>query len=98
MVSFGTGIHGKSVSCPKRETVQQVHSNFSPKKIQITNINDPKNPPQMMSSNKTSVGCALGSIVNTLRAQLIFPSKPNFRNLFDFPATQSIQKSISSTP
>jgi hypothetical protein len=62
----------------ERETVKQVYSKFSPKKIQITNINDPKNPPQMMSSNKTSVGCALGSIVNTLRSQLIFSFQTQF--------------------
>jgi len=36
--------------------------------------------------------------VNTLRAQLIFPSKTNFCNLFEFPITNSTQKSISSTP
>jgi hypothetical protein len=30
--------------------------------------------------------------VNTLRAQLIFPSKPNFCNLFEFPVTKSIFK------
>jgi hypothetical protein len=33
------------------------------------------------------------SNVNTLRAQLIFPSKPNFCNLFEFLATKSTQKS-----
>jgi hypothetical protein len=36
--------------------------------------------------------------VNTLEAQLIFLPKPNFCNLFEFLATNSIQKSISSTP
>jgi hypothetical protein len=32
------------------------------------------------------------SNVNTLRAQLNFPSKPNFGSLFEFPATKSTQK------
>jgi hypothetical protein len=42
----------------------------------------------------TSVACAFGPSVNILR-QLIFPSKPNFCNLFEFPATKkSTQKSI----
>jgi hypothetical protein len=36
--------------------------------------------------------------VNSLRAQLVFPSKPNFCNLFEFPAPKSTEKSISSTP
>jgi hypothetical protein len=40
---------------------------------------------------------AIGPSVNTLRAQLIFPYKPNFCNLFQIPATKSTQKSISST-
>jgi hypothetical protein len=35
--------------------------------------------------------------VNTLRAQLIFPSQPNYCNLFEFSATKSTHKSISST-
>jgi hypothetical protein len=35
--------------------------------------------------------------VNTLKAQPILPSKPNFCNLFEFSATKSIQKSKSST-
>jgi hypothetical protein len=38
------------------------------------------------------------SNVNTLMAQLIFPFKPNFCNLFEFPATKSTKKSISFTP
>ncbi len=33
---------------------------------------------------------------HTFRAQLIFPSKPKFCNLFEFPATKSTQKSIPS--
>ncbi len=36
--------------------------------------------------------------VNTLRAQLDFPSKPNFGNLFEFFTTKFIQKSISFIP
>ncbi len=44
----------------------------------------------------TSVACAVGSSVNTLRAQLNFPSKPKFCNLFGFPGIKSTQKSISS--
>jgi hypothetical protein len=36
--------------------------------------------------------------VNTLRAQLIFPLKLNFCNLFEFTTTRSTQKSISFTP
>ncbi len=36
--------------------------------------------------------------MNTLRAQLIFPYKPNFWIFFEFPATKSTEKSISSTP
>jgi hypothetical protein len=35
--------------------------------------------------------------VNTLRAQLIFPPKSNFCNLFEFSPTKFTQKSISST-
>jgi hypothetical protein len=46
----------------------------------------------------TSVACAVGPGVSTLRAQLIFPSKLDFCNLFEFPATKSTKKSISSTP
>jgi len=44
----------------------------------------------------TSVASAVHPSGNTLRAQLIFPSKPNFCNLFEFPATKSTQTSISS--
>ncbi len=44
-----------------------------------------------------SVACAVGPNVNTLRAQLVLPSEPNFCNLFEFPATKSTQKSISFT-
>jgi hypothetical protein len=44
---------------------------------------------------ETSVACAVGPGVNTL---LVFSHKPNFCNLFEFPATKSTQKSISSTP
>ncbi len=47
-------------------------------------------------SNNTSVACVVAPSVNTLRAQLIFPSKPNISNLFEFPTTKSTQKSISS--
>jgi len=36
--------------------------------------------------------------VNTLRAQLIFPSKPNFDNLFELPKQNPLKKLISSTP
>ncbi len=36
--------------------------------------------------------------VNTLRAQLIFPFKPIFCSLFEFPRTKFTQKLISSTP
>jgi len=39
----------------------------------------------------TSVACAVGSSVNTLRAQLNFPSKPKFCNLFGFPGIKSIK-------
>jgi hypothetical protein len=45
----------------------------------------------------TSVVRAVGPSVNTLSTQLIFPSKPNFCNLFEFLATKSTQKSMSST-
>ncbi len=45
----------------------------------------------------TTVAFVVGPSVNTVRAQLIFPSKPNFCNLFEFPATKSTKKSISST-
>jgi len=45
-----------------------------------------------------SVACAVGPSVNTLRAQLILPSEPNFCNFFEFPATKSSQKSIFFTP
>jgi hypothetical protein len=45
-----------------------------------------------------NVACDVGPTVNTLKAQLILPSKPNFCNLFEFPTTKSIQKSISFTP
>jgi hypothetical protein len=45
-----------------------------------------------------SVASPLGSSVNTLRAQLILPSEPNFCNLFELPATKSTQKSIYFTP
>jgi hypothetical protein len=41
---------------------------------------------------------ANGPSVNIPRAQLIFPSKPKFCNLFEFSATKSTQKSLSSTP
>jgi hypothetical protein len=41
---------------------------------------------------------SVGPSVNTLRAQLIFPYKHHFCNFFEFPATKSTQKSISSTP
>ncbi len=40
----------------------------------------------------TSVACAIHPSVNRLRAQLIFPSKPNFCNLYEFPTTKSIQR------
>jgi hypothetical protein len=46
----------------------------------------------------TNVACVVGPSVNTLRVQLIFPCKPSFCNLFEFPKTKSIKKSISSTP
>jgi hypothetical protein len=46
----------------------------------------------------TSVACDIGPGVNTLRAQLIFLSKPNFCNLFEFSATKFTEKEISSTP
>jgi hypothetical protein len=46
----------------------------------------------------TSVACALRSNVNTSRAQLIFPSKLDFCNLFKFPATKSTQKSNFFAP
>ncbi len=36
--------------------------------------------------------------VNTWKAQVIFLSKPNFCNFFDFLATKSTQKSTSFTP
>jgi hypothetical protein len=48
--------------------------------------------------NSDWCSCALGSSVNTLRDQLIFPSKLDFCNLFKFPATKSTQKSIFFTP
>jgi hypothetical protein len=46
----------------------------------------------------TNVACVVGPSVNIWRVQLIFPSKPNFCNLFEFPATKITQKSISFTP
>jgi hypothetical protein len=48
---------------------------------------------------KTSVVCAVGPSMNTLRAELIIFSFQTqfFCNLFQFPATKSTQKSISST-
>jgi hypothetical protein len=46
----------------------------------------------------TSVVYAICPSVNTWRVQLIFPTKLNFCNLFEFLATKSIQKTISSTP
>jgi hypothetical protein len=36
----------------------------------------------------TSVACDVGPSVNTLKGQLIFPSKPNFCNLFEFLANK----------
>jgi hypothetical protein len=39
----------------------------------------------------------IGLSVNTLKVQLILPSKPNFYNFFEFSATKSIQKYIFST-
>jgi hypothetical protein len=45
-----------------------------------------------------NVACAVGPSVNTLKAQLILPSEPNFCNLFEFPTINSIQKSIFFTP
>ncbi len=36
--------------------------------------------------------------VKTLKTQLVFPSKPNFCNCFEFPTKKFTQKSISSTP
>ncbi len=46
----------------------------------------------------TSVACDIGPGVNTLRAQLICRSKPNFCNLFEFSATKFTEKEIPSTP
>jgi hypothetical protein len=46
----------------------------------------------------TSVDDAIGLSVNTLKAQLIFPSKTNFCNLFEFSSIKSTPKLISSTP
>jgi len=43
-----------------------------------------------------SGACVVGPSVNTLRAQLIFPSRPNFCNLFEFLATKFPKKSIFS--
>jgi hypothetical protein len=45
---------------------------------------------------KTIVACAVGPSVNTSRAQLIFPFKPNFCNLFEFSTTKSTQKPFFS--
>ncbi len=45
----------------------------------------------------TSVASAVGSSVNRVWAQLIFPSKPNFGILSEFSATKFTQKSISFT-
>jgi hypothetical protein len=45
-------------------------------------------------SNITSVAYVAGPSVNTLRVQQIFPSKPNFCNLFEFPAITSTQTNI----
>jgi hypothetical protein len=39
----------------------------------------------------TSVACAIGPSVNTLRAQLNFPSKLNFCKLFEFLTTKSFK-------
>ncbi len=41
-----------------------------------------------------SVACVVGPSVNTLRAQLIFPSGPNFCKLSEFPTTKFTQKII----
>jgi hypothetical protein len=46
----------------------------------------------------TNVAYAVGPSVNALRVQLIFPSKPNFCNLFEFSATKFTQNSIYFTP
>jgi hypothetical protein len=59
-------------------------------------FNNPIEESQLLKA--TSVACAVGPGVITLRAQVIFPSKLNFCNLFEFPATKSTQKSISFTP
>jgi hypothetical protein len=40
----------------------------------------------LVVSIPNSVPHAIGPSVNTLRAQLIFASKPKFGNLFEFPA------------
>jgi hypothetical protein len=42
-----------------------------------------------------SVAFAVGPSVNTLKAQLVLPSEPNFCNLFEYPTRKSTQKSIS---
>ncbi len=39
-----------------------------------------------------SVTYVVGPNVNTLEAQLIFPSKPNFCNFFEFPTTKFTKK------
>jgi hypothetical protein len=41
-----------------------------------------------------SVARVVGPSVNTLRAQLIFPSRPNFCKLSEFPTTKFTQKII----
>jgi hypothetical protein len=50
-----------------------------------------KKPKKNFISNfvNISVPYAIGPSVKTLRAQLNFPSKHNFYNLFEFPATKS---------
>jgi len=44
----------------------------------------------------TSVVCAVGPSVNTLRAQLIFTYKPKFCNLFEFPQQISLKNQYLS--
>ncbi len=41
--------------------------------------------------NYISVACGVGPSVNTSRARLIFPSEPNFCNLFECLATIFLQ-------
>jgi hypothetical protein len=48
-------------------------------------------PNTYLLKKTTNVTCAIGPSVNTLKAQLIFPSKLNFCKLFEFLTTKSFK-------